>query len=63
MLLTRPAFWYLPDLRFSRCLGRFGPKTDPSFDGGFLRSLGTRTRQVSSRLLTVRDAVPTSPVG
>jgi hypothetical protein len=26
MWLTRPAFWYLPNPRFARCLGGFGPK-------------------------------------
>ena len=35
MLLTRLAFWYLPDPRFTRCLGGFGPKLDPSLGGGF----------------------------
>ena len=28
MWLTRLAFWYLPNRRFSRCLGGFGPKLD-----------------------------------
>jgi len=27
--MTRPAFWYLPDPRFTRCLGCFGPELDP----------------------------------
>lgn len=35
MWLTRLAFWYLPDPRFTRCLGGFGPKLDPSLGGGF----------------------------
>ena len=30
MWLTRPAFWCLPDPRFTRCLGGFGPTLDPS---------------------------------
>ena len=30
MWLTRLAFWYLPDPRFTACLGGFGPKLDPS---------------------------------
>jgi hypothetical protein len=29
MWLTRPAFWYLPDPRFSRYLSDFGPNFDP----------------------------------
>ena len=39
MLLTRLAFWYLPDPRFTRCLGGFGPKLDLSFGGGPLIAL------------------------
>ena len=39
MLLTRLAFWYLPDPRFTRCLGGFGPKLDPSFGGGLFLGL------------------------
>ena len=38
MWLTRLAFWYLPNPPFTRCLGGFGPKLDPSLRGGFLRS-------------------------
>ncbi len=30
MWLTRLAFWYLPNLRFTRCLGGCGPRLDPS---------------------------------
>jgi hypothetical protein len=30
MLLTRLAFWYLPNPRFTRYLGGFGPKLVPS---------------------------------
>ena len=30
MWLTRLAFWYLPNPRFTRCLGGFGPNLDPS---------------------------------
>ena len=30
MWLTRLAFWYLSNPRFTRCLGGFGPKLDPS---------------------------------
>jgi hypothetical protein len=30
VLLTRLAFWYLPNLRFGWCSGRFGPKLDPN---------------------------------
>jgi hypothetical protein len=37
MLLTRLAFWCLPDPPFTRCLGGFGRKLDPSS-----RSITTR---------------------
>jgi hypothetical protein len=50
MLLTRLAFWYLPDLSFTRYLGGFGPTLDPSFWWRFLglwaltgRKLGRET--------------------
>jgi hypothetical protein len=33
MWLTRPAFWYLPNPRFTQCLDGFGPKLDPSLGG------------------------------
>ena len=36
MCLTRLAFWCLPNPRFTRCLGGFGPKLVPSLAGGFL---------------------------
>jgi hypothetical protein len=45
MWLTRPAFWYLPDLRFGRYLSDFGPNLDP-------HSL--------ARLLDVRAVAPQS---
>jgi len=31
MWLTRLAFWYLRNPRFTLCLGGFGPRLDPSF--------------------------------
>ena len=55
MLLTRPAFWYLPDPRFARCWGGFGPKLDPSS-----RSITTRWFD----FVKARDAGPRhSPLG
>jgi hypothetical protein len=39
MWLTRLTFWYLPDPRFTRYLGGFGPTLDPSLDGGLFLGL------------------------
>ena len=38
MLLTRLAFWCLPNPRSTRCLGGFGPKLVPSSNRGLLSS-------------------------
>jgi hypothetical protein len=46
MLLTRLAFWYLPNPCFTRCLGCFGPILDPSFGRRFFLGL---ERPIASR--------------
>lgn len=61
MLLTRPAFWYLPDPRSTRCLGCFGPRLDPSL-GAEVSDLSSRRAVESSRVTTDSSAGVTNGV-
>jgi hypothetical protein len=54
MLLTRLAFWYLPNPRFTRCLGGFGPNLDPIPSADFWSVL----RHPEAPRLVVTDASP-----
>jgi hypothetical protein len=68
MWLTRLAFWYLPDPRFARCLGGFGPKLDPDSPvrlKRFLHCLGTIDRQcfdTTEQLRLRRGVYPALPL-
>jgi hypothetical protein len=57
MWLTRPVFWCLPDRRFARCLGGFGPNLDPSFFE-HLRLAGPRLAEFAVAQTPAVNAVP-----
>ena len=54
MLLTRPAFWYLPKPRFARCLGGFAPYVGPRFGWRFFLGLRAHNAAHSETLSNTR---------
>lgn len=61
MLLTHLAFWSLPDPRFARCVGGFGPTLDPSFGGFSYALVGQNSSPRDGGVFTVPLSPPIGP--